>query len=287
MVSVLMTVYNREKYIAEAIESVIASTYQNWELIIVDDHSKDESEAIARSYAQKDSRIQVHINKKNLGDYPNRNRAASYAKGKYLKYVDSDDLIYPYGLEQLVFYMERFPEAGYGLCSLDQDKYGIFPFTLSPLETYRRHYIEGISVFHKAPLSSVLLRVVFEQEGGFKEVRHYGDSELWHRLAKKHIVVLMPKGIVWSRVADGQEAAIRSNNPANALKTLQSAKSHIKSNDCPLKGKEKEAVLKYYNKQIASVVLSSFKRNGWKKGMEMHEMSKMSLIEIIRSRYLE
>src|SRR5690606_2521559 len=97
LVSVLMTVYNREKYIAEAIKSVLASTYQNWELIIVDDQSMDNSVAIAQSFAQKDPRIQVHVNKENLGDYPNRNRAASYAKGKYLKYVDSDDLIYPYG----------------------------------------------------------------------------------------------------------------------------------------------------------------------------------------------
>jgi len=282
-----MTVYNREKYIAEAIKSVLASTYQNWELIIVDDQSMDNSVAIAQSFAQKDPRIQVHVNKENLGDYPNRNRAASYAKGKYLKYVDSDDLIYPYGLEQLVFYMEQFPGAGYGLCSLDQDEARIFPFQLSPLETYRRHYIDKISVFHKAPLSSILKRDVFEKEGGFASVRHYGDSELWHRLAKKYEVVLMPGGIVWSRVTDGQEAAVRSNNPENALKTFLSNINHIKSNDCPLQGKEKESVLKFYNKRIASVVLSAFKRHGLKKGLVMQGMSGMGLIELIRSKFWE
>ncbi|MBN2662839.1 MAG: glycosyltransferase family 2 protein, partial [Bacteroidales bacterium] len=95
-VSVLMTAYNREKYIAEAIESVIASTYQNWELIIVDDGSKDKTVEIAKQYEAKDPRIKVYINEKNLGDYPNRNKAASYAKGKYLKFVDADDLIYPF-----------------------------------------------------------------------------------------------------------------------------------------------------------------------------------------------
>ncbi|MCG2462594.1 glycosyltransferase family 2 protein [Flavobacteriaceae bacterium F89] len=280
-----MTVYNREKYIAKAIESVLASTYRNWELIIVDDQSNDNSCSIAMSYAQKDTRIKVYINNENLGDYPNRNQAASYAKGKYLKYVDSDDLIYPFGLEQLVFYMEQFPMAGYGLCSLDQDDKRIFPFQLSPLETYRRHYIHKISVFHKAPLSSIIVRDVFLQEGGFSSVRHYGDSELWHRLSKKYKVVLMPGGLVWSRVTDGQEAAIRSNNPANALKTFQSAKRHIKSENCPLLGKEKEVVLKLYNQRIASVVLSAFKRHGWKKGMEMQGMSDMNLVEVIRNRF--
>ena len=63
LISVLMTVYNREKYIAEAIESVINSSYQNWELIIVDDQSKDRSVEIARCYG-KDDRIKVYINEK-------------------------------------------------------------------------------------------------------------------------------------------------------------------------------------------------------------------------------
>src|SRR5258708_31839495 len=111
LVSVLMTAYNREKYIAEAIESVRNSTYANWELIIVDDLSKDNTVAIAKQYEAKDSRIKVYVNEQNLGDYPNRNQAATYARGKYLKYVDADDQLYPHGLQVVVSYMERFPEA--------------------------------------------------------------------------------------------------------------------------------------------------------------------------------
>ena len=62
LVSVLMTAYNREKYIAEAIESVLASTYTNFELIIVDDCSTDKTVEIAKSYEVKDNRIKVYIN---------------------------------------------------------------------------------------------------------------------------------------------------------------------------------------------------------------------------------
>ena len=91
LVSVLMTSYNREKYIGLAIESVLNSTYQNWELIICDDCSSDGTVEIAKSFAKKDARIRVYINERNLGDYPNRNRAAQYAVGTYLKYVDADD----------------------------------------------------------------------------------------------------------------------------------------------------------------------------------------------------
>ncbi|MEJ0081053.1 MAG: glycosyltransferase family A protein [Puia sp.] len=93
-----MTCYNREKYIGEAIESVLASSYSNLELIIVDDHSSDDTVNIGRAYAEKDNRVNVYLNEKNLGDYPNRNKAASYARGEFLKYVDSDDYIYPWGL---------------------------------------------------------------------------------------------------------------------------------------------------------------------------------------------
>src|SRR3982751_631540 len=120
LVSVLMTSYNREKYIGFAIESVMASTYQNWELIVVDDCSTDKTLQIAREYEKKDKRIRVYLNEKNLGDYPNRNKAASYANGKYIKYIDADDAIYYWGLQVEIEMMERFPEAAYGLDSIEQ-----------------------------------------------------------------------------------------------------------------------------------------------------------------------
>src|ERR1700753_1799917 len=108
LVSVLMTAYNRAEYIGQAIESVLASTHANFELIIVDDGSKDDTLAAARSWAAKDNRIKVYLNEQNLGDYPNRNRAASYATGKYIKYLDSDDLLYPHCLQVMVHGMESY-----------------------------------------------------------------------------------------------------------------------------------------------------------------------------------
>ncbi len=203
LVSVLMTAYNREKYIAAAIESVLVSTYTNWELIIVDDRSKDKTVEIAKQYEIKDSRIKIFINDKNLGDYPNRNKAASYAKGKYLKYIDADDLIYPWGLELLVKMMEQFPTSGWGLCSFPQVEKP-YPFVLTPKEAYMYNYFES-GIFHKAPLSAIIKRITFEEIGGFADIRMAGDFEMWHRLAQKYNVVLMPDGIVWYRKHGEQE----------------------------------------------------------------------------------
>jgi len=204
LISVLITSYNREKYIGAAMESVLASTYTNFELIVVDDGSKDKTVEIAREYERQDNRIQIFINEKNLGDYPNRNKAASYAKGKYLKYVDADDYIYPWGLALLVNMMEQFPEAGWGLCSLLQFVKKPYPFMLTPKEAYLYNYF-GLGIFHKAPLSAIIKKEVFDKAGGFAPIRMAGDFEMWHRLAQKYNVVLMPDGIVWYREHGEQE----------------------------------------------------------------------------------
>lgn len=238
LVSILMTVYNREAYLADAIESVIASSYSNWELIIVDDVSSDNSLKIARAFEEKDNRINVYVNENNLGDYPNRNKAASYGKGKYIKYIDADDMIYPYGLEQLVFYMEQFPGAGYGLCSLDQDKFRIYPFELDSRNAYYRNYFEQ-PLFHKAPLSSIIRRTAFNKVGGFANVRHYGDFEFWHRISQAFPVVLMPAGIVWYRFTEGQEASVRKKNALNQVKTLNVSRFYTGHPKSPLNEDEK------------------------------------------------
>ena len=206
-ISVLMTTYNREKYVGAAIESVLNSTFENFELVIVDDRSKDQTVEIVREWQAKDGRVKLYINEQNLGDYPNRNQAAAHATGKYLKYVDADDLIYPWGLQILWECMERFPEAGWGLCSLAQDKARPFPFVLDTAEAYRYHYL-GPGLFHKAPLSSIIKKELFDAVGGFEPGRMVGDYEMWHRLALRSPVALMPHGVVWYRAHDDQESNV-------------------------------------------------------------------------------
>ncbi|MGJ8592086.1 MAG: glycosyltransferase family 2 protein [Aquaticitalea sp.] len=280
LVSVLMTVYNREKYLAEAIESVMASTYQNWELIIVDDGSKDSSVSIANSYAAKDARITSYINSKNLGDYPNRNQAASYAKGKYLKYVDADDIIYPYGLEQLVDYMERFPEAGYGLLSLKREKDRFLPYELNPNEAYVTHYLE-YDIFGRSPLSAIIKRDVFIEVGGFTGKRMLGDFEMWNILSKRHNVLLMPIGMVAYRLHGDQESDQIRNNPFVAFQYTLLAKTMIMEEDSPLSSKDKATVLKKIEKKEAKEIISAFYRHSYKKGMELLKHSTQSPMDVI------
>ncbi|MBQ7232386.1 MAG: glycosyltransferase family 2 protein [Clostridia bacterium] len=90
LVSIIMPNYNGAKYLKDTIDSVIAQTYSNWELLFVDDCSKDESMEIIRSY--KDSRIRLLQNETNSGAAVSRNHALKEARGKWIAFLDSDDL---------------------------------------------------------------------------------------------------------------------------------------------------------------------------------------------------
>lgn len=204
LVSVLMTSYNREKYIATAIESVLVSTYYRFELIIVDDASTDDTQKIIKKYATVDARIRLYINEQKIGDYANRNTAASYATGKYLKYVDSDDYIYPNALDIMVNSMEKFPEAGFGFCSLKQDIKKPFPFMLKPKEAYEYHFF-GPGLFHNGPLAAIFKKYAFDKMNGFGTKRMISDIDMWHRMALIYPIVLMPDGLVWQRRHNEQE----------------------------------------------------------------------------------
>lgn len=204
LVSVLTTVYNREAYLRDTILSVLQSTYTHFEYIIVDDCSTDNSLAIAREMAATDSRIRVYANEKNLTDYPNRNKAASYAKGKYLKYVDSDDMLYPYGLEILVNRMEQFPKAAVGFSKFILPHMPA-PIFLTPEESYRWAYFKGNNPFFSSASTAIIVREAFESCGGFSGLNQVGDYEFWLKLCRQHPLLILEPGTCWQRDTPGSE----------------------------------------------------------------------------------
>ena len=105
LISIITPNYNCAAYIAQTIESVLAQTYKNWEMLIQDDSSSDDSMSIALSYAQKDPRIKVEVNKSNVGTAISRNNAIRRSQGEYLAFLDSDDLWVPTKLEKQISFM--------------------------------------------------------------------------------------------------------------------------------------------------------------------------------------
>lgn len=91
-ISVIIPVYNSEKYVRRCIDSVIAQTYQNWEMILVDDGSVDNSLAILQEYENKDTRVNV-VHQDNAGPGSARNTGIACATGEYIVFIDSDDRV--------------------------------------------------------------------------------------------------------------------------------------------------------------------------------------------------
>lgn len=110
IVSIIISAFNVEKYIAETIECVLAQTYQDWELEITDDCSTDSTAVIIRQYAERDSRIHLWTLEKNVGPGAARNNSVKLARGRYLAFLDSDDWWYPDKLEKQMKFMT---ESGY------------------------------------------------------------------------------------------------------------------------------------------------------------------------------
>jgi glycosyltransferase involved in cell wall biosynthesis len=118
-VSVLMPNYNCEKYIAEAIESILDQSFTDFEFIIIDDCSTDGSWKIIQEYAEKDARINAMKNEENLKICKTLNRGIEIAKGEYIARMDSDDIAKPEWLEKV--FQEIVSDSNIGICGANFD----------------------------------------------------------------------------------------------------------------------------------------------------------------------
>ena len=107
MISIIIPIYNTEKYLEEWLQSIISQTYQKFEVICVNDASTDNSLKILEKYAQSDSRIKIINHKKNKGVATARNTGIKNTKSEYITFIDSDDKVAPTYLETLVKYRDK------------------------------------------------------------------------------------------------------------------------------------------------------------------------------------
>jgi glycosyltransferase involved in cell wall biosynthesis len=200
MVSVLMPAYNAERYIAQAIESVLRQTFRDFELIVIDDGSSDRTQAIAEEYAATDSRVRV-ISHANIGMGESLNRAMAQARFEWIARLDADDLMLPHRLErQLAFVLDnpdvavaasfvRFiAEDGRTLGT------GRYPYTSrSIVQQYLRDNLV-ISLSHP----SVLIRRSVAQEVGGYRAQYWpcDDLDLWCRIAERGGTILVQPEIL-------------------------------------------------------------------------------------------
>lgn len=237
LVSVLLTVYNREQYLAESIESVLAQSFGDFELIIVDDCSTDGSVAVARGYERRDPRIRLIVNDRNCGQFPNRNRAASFATAPFLKFHDSDDVMYQHCLGVMLRAMQTETEAGFGLSNGRAWPGGPVPMLLTPRQAYQREFL-GFGLFMCGPSGALFRTTAFRELGGFEDFGTPSDTIFWIRACKRYPVLLLPGDLFYYREHSGQafRAADVARQYAQVQRHLWNA---LRDPDCPLSASER------------------------------------------------
>lgn len=183
LISIIMPVYNVEKYIAFTIRSIIDQTYTNWELIIVDDHSTDSSYDIIQLFALKDKRIKFIKLEENYGAAKSRNLGIKMATGKYLAFLDSDDLWKKNKLEIQLNFMKKnnysFTFTSYQLINEKGDlinKVVHVPKNIKYKKAMTNHIISIITVMiNTEKIPDVIM----------PDIRHGQDTAAWLRILKR------------------------------------------------------------------------------------------------------
>ncbi|MBE0411237.1 MAG: glycosyltransferase [Anaerolineales bacterium] len=182
LVSIIIPSFNQASYLGEALQSVLAQTYQQFEAIVVDDGSTDNTPEIARSFT--DARIR-YVRQKNLGLSAARNTGLQHAQGNFLAYLDSDDQFLPRKLEILVAEMTAHPELGLVAGqSIPIDEMGnkIGSIFATPLRADPSQLLLG----NPLHVGSVLVRRDWQIKAGFfdESLRSYEDWDMWLRLLR-------------------------------------------------------------------------------------------------------
>ena len=186
--SVVMPAYNASRFIAEAVDSVIQQTFMNWELIIVNDGSADDTQSIAEKYTVADARIKL-VNQENKKLSAARNTGIAHAKGEWVAFLDADDFWVPEKLEKQLAAAEMQPAAGVifsdGFIFHDNDlqtarAYGTVTGYFSPADIYKLQY-QGNYI----PVLSVIVKKQHLEAAGWQDeqLRACEDWDYWLRLA--------------------------------------------------------------------------------------------------------
>lgn len=266
-VSVCIPVYNGSEYIAESINSVLAQSYEDFQLIVCDNCSTDNTEAIVRSI--RDPRLEYVRNSENLGLAGNHNRCLELAKGEYLCIWHHDDLMLPNNLESKVRLLDQHPEVGLvhsNLILIDGKNKVIAPEIWN--EDSRRDYIEnGLQVFYRYLrylsngrgacifIGAVLARrSCYEKVGNFsQELPHCLDSEMWMRIMLFFNIACIGSPLLKYRVHQDSESSSFGNFASvNNFKEHYSAAMMVferNKEDIPHSNKLKKRVSFSFSKQ--------------------------------------
>ena len=226
LISIIITTYNRASVIGKAIKSVLHQTYQNFELIIIDDGSQDNTEKIVKKWQKTNKKIRYYLLPNNLGANIARNIGIQLANGEYLAFLDSDDEWYPHKLEKQLSKFQESKSSKLGLVYCGLVKFyprGIISFKIEKKsgnifqDLLVSNFIGGASV----PL---IKKDVFDDCGGFSELGVFQkggsqDYEMWLRIASKFSIEVVTEILVKYTISKNSVSlSSELSNPINRVK---------------------------------------------------------------------
>lgn len=200
LVSIIMPSYNTAQYIRQSIQSVLAQTYLNWELIIVDDCSSDNTENVVSVFLN-DNRIKFLKNERNSGAAVSRNRALREARGKWIAFLDSDDLWEPEKLEKQIAFMENheyhFSYTNY--IEIDEEsvpngKSVTGPKRISKHGMYNYCWMGCLTVMYDADAVGLIQ---------IADIKKNNDYAIWLKVCKKANCYLLNETLARYRIRNG------------------------------------------------------------------------------------
>ncbi|RIZ71942.1 MAG: glycosyltransferase [Methylococcales bacterium] len=205
LVSIITPVYNGEQYLSEAIESALAQTYQNFELLIINDGSTDNSAEIIKPFL-KDSRV-IYIEQKNAGVAAARNTAIKQARGKYIGFLDQDDCWLPDKLSTQIQFLEKKPELAFVHSRQDYIQADGVVITDYPkdwvTDLHGNCFVELFKRNRISVLTVLLRKKVIDEIGFFNEaVSRVDDYELWLRICSKYPIDFQDEKLALYRCHD-------------------------------------------------------------------------------------
>jgi len=212
IVTVLMPVFNGGKYLKKAIDSILNQTYKNFEFLIIDDGSTDNSIKIIKMY--KDPRLRLVRNKKNIGLIKTLNKGLSLAKGKYIARMDCDDVSLPKRLEEQIKFMDQNPDIGVcGTASKPIGKKVKWYYPTDP-DYLKCKLLFTCCISHP----TVMFRKNVLEKVEYSKYKHAEDYYLWVTLSNKTKLVTLPEVLLKYRQ--------HPNQVSNKFNIQQSINSH-------------------------------------------------------------
>lgn len=249
-VSVIMAVKNGERFLREAVESILVQTFTDFEFIIIDDGSADKTADMLKAFSYKDPRVKIITNAHNVGLTKSLNIGLRVARGEYIARMDADDVAMPERFEKQVKFLDEHADIGVvGAWAKVVDDSGVevdrFDWE-TDARIVKKNLIKWNNIIHSL---AMMRRSVIDKVGGYDESFQYAqDYDLWLRIAVANKLCNLPEFLLYYRMSNVSITANKNNK--QALCALRARWNAIK------RGQYSPFAIVYLLRPIASIVFS-------------------------------